>query len=358
MTVSSLSSKSAPSYQQIATASSTISLTSTDDLDDHNISGATIRSAPATISLPVAFWFLGILNNASWVIMVACAKSISEGGTALVFLANTIPAFGIKASAPYWFDKVSYRIRFSVASVLMAAAFIIVASFIGGGHGSTDYSLGMQLLGVACMSAQCGLGEASLLALAGKCDALPAETRANNRHTTPSNACLTCFSSGTGLAGVFGFLWKFVFNDWLGISLRLTLWLALTLSGFYFIIYYCYLWNVGSKVEYSEITKQQQQTTTDEEMVSSTADSSDEYDATSSTATPIVKIEEMDTRQRMELLLSLWPYMVPLFLVYVAEYALQAGTWTAIGFPVDNVEARNQFYEYSNWMVSQRLLPS
>ena len=27
----------------------------------------------------------------------------------------------------------------------------------------------------------------------------------------------------------------------------------------------------------------------------------------------------------------LWPYMLPLFIVYFAEYAMQSGTWTAIG---------------------------
>lgn len=27
----------------------------------------------------------------------------------------------------------------------------------------------------------------------------------------------------------------------------------------------------------------------------------------------------------------LWPYMVPLALVYFAEYAMQSGAWTAIG---------------------------
>ena len=29
---------------------------------------------------------------------------------------------------------------------------------------------------------------------------------------------------------------------------------------------------------------------------------------------------------------ALWPYMVPLLLVYFAEYAMQSGTWTAIGW--------------------------
>lgn len=28
---------------------------------------------------------------------------------------------------------------------------------------------------------------------------------------------------------------------------------------------------------------------------------------------------------------ALWPFMVPLFVVYFAEYAMQSGTWAAIG---------------------------
>lgn len=39
----------------------------------------------------------------------------------------------------------------------------------------------------------------------------------------------------------------------------------------------------------------------------------------------------MNFRQRLQATCRLWPYMVPLFLVYFAEYAMQSGTWTAIG---------------------------
>jgi len=46
--------------------------------------------------------------------------------------------------------------------------------------------------------------------------------------------------------------------------------------------------------------------------------------------------------------------MIPLFVVYAAEYALQSGTWTAIGFPVHDEQARNRFYAYSNWTVRLR----
>jgi hypothetical protein len=58
----------------------------------------------------------------------------------------------------------------------------------------------------------------------------------------------------------------------------------------------------------------------------------------------------MTFRQRLQVTLQLWPYMVPLFVVYSAEYAMQSGTWTAIGFPVTSAAARHKFYLYSNWM--------
>jgi battenin len=64
----------------------------------------------------------------------------------------------------------------------------------------------------------------------------------------------------------------------------------------------------------------------------------------------VMEISEMNGSQRFQLVLSLWPYMIPLFTVYVAEYALQSGTWTAIGFPVTDELSRDNFFEYSNWM--------
>jgi hypothetical protein len=42
--------------------------------------------------------------------------------------------------------------------------------------------------------------------------------------------------------------------------------------------------------------------------------------------------------------------MLPLFIVYFSEYAMQSGTWAAIGFPVEDEGARKKFYEYANWL--------
>ena len=64
-----------------------------------------------------SFWLLDLLNNALWVIMLACATNISSGGVALVFLANQLPGLLAKLTAPFWFHKVSYRKRMKMARV-------------------------------------------------------------------------------------------------------------------------------------------------------------------------------------------------------------------------------------------------
>lgn len=49
-----------------------------------------------------AFWMLGLINNANYVIMMAVAKEIAPGAVGVVFLADVAPTMLIKISAPYW----------------------------------------------------------------------------------------------------------------------------------------------------------------------------------------------------------------------------------------------------------------
>ncbi|CAB9500710.1 Protein BTN1 [Seminavis robusta] len=352
------------------------------DNDDHDDTSA-LGQQPADnaqniTSLAVAFWLLGLFNNSSYVIMIASAKTISEGGTALVFLANVVPSMCIKLTAPYWFDYVSYEHRMLVAFGCMVGSFAMVASSV---------VPSIQLLGVALGSAQSGLGEASLLAAAGKCDA--------------SGKCIAGFSSGTGLAGVFGFLWKFVWNEWIQLSMKTTLWLAQSLA----VLYICIFWKslrpfltqappttitATEEIEPLEMTTYQtplSTTTTNRSMAdtdSNAAEASsykddeigmqchpqdtepslesppeipdngfveDSHNNNNHSLQEPKPVHEMTVTERAQFVaMRLWPYIIPLFVVYAAEYSLQAGTWTAIGFPVDSEQARDEFYEFSNWM--------
>ena len=324
-------------------------------------------------SLIPSFWLLGLFNNASYVIMIASAKSISEGGTALVFLANIVPSLSIKLSAPYWFHRVSYKVRIRMATLCMVTSFFLVATatgivarFVGhaqhrpGSDGGTPVTAPIwmvltQLLGVAFGSAQCGLGEASLLALAGKFDAsiTPHTATATTSTTSTHNVkghCLTAFSSGTGMAGVFGFFWKWFWTDFLGFSLSTTLWLAMVLAGGYLWCFQEVDRQLDAILQTSYGDSLDLMLTTNEptdEMAPSDEDALT-HESQSSTF-PIIGLT---ATERFKLVIGLWPYTIPLFAVYAAEYSLQSGAWTAIGFPVDSVPSRDQFYEFSNWILT------
>ena len=67
---------------------------------------------------------------------------------------------------------------------------------------------------------------------------------------------------------------------------------------------------------------------------------------------------KMTAAERLKFTIALWPFMIPLIVVYFAEYAMQSGVWAAIGFPITSENARNQFYSYSNWMYQGGVLVS
>ena len=374
------------------------------EADIHTPASAAIESSSSSFGLGLAFWFLGVFNNASYVIMIASAKTISEGGTAVVFLANVLPSMLVKLTAPYWFDHVSYERRMILAVGCMIMSFALVASLSGGGggggnednSGSNSASTGgssstgmttttaLQLLGVALGSTQSGLGEASLLAAAGNCD------------ITGSGTYISYFSSGTGFAGVFGFLWKFWWNELWGCSMATTLWLAQSLALAYIGIFWTYLRPhlLASAPELppieqaddnstgpQQLTTYQGSTTVPKETqplelttyyTDDPAENNHTIDTLSNGGLGISvesendadnvgqeqlsdcdekAVHEMTLWDRFRFVGALWPYITPLFVVYATEYSLQAGTWTAIGIPdVHDEAARDKFYEFSNWM--------
>ena len=147
-----------------------------------------------TTRAPYWFWLLGLLNNASYVIMIASAKSIDAGGVAVVYLVAIGPGLAVKATAPYWFDLVRYEKRLLVAALSMVGGFLLAG--LGGRRP-------LQLLGVALTSFQSALGEATVLALAARHD----------------EGCVSAWSSGTGFAGIVGYGWVWLFTRALRLSM-------------------------------------------------------------------------------------------------------------------------------------------
>ena len=328
------------------------------------------------------YFLLGLCNNVGFVIMVAGAKTIAEAGVAIVYLVNVLPIALIKVTAPLWFDRISYNFRLVVCVLLQAASFLCVAL-------SDD--LGTQLVGVALGSASCGIGEVSFLAMA---------------YYFHSATMLAAWSSGTGLAGIVGYLWVIIVNVVAAASFEITIltaliWPAVWVVAFFFVMDLpnallgwdaCGLTMRCSRCErrgdrdldYTPLDKSTLSLSDNEndsentrriaktnpravsmlDDITASINSTDldhaETNASvrhgTSSPSQQKKGKPLDCATRTRTIAVLWKYMVPLFLVYFSEYAMQSGAWSAIGFPVSSKDARKDFYLKANLCYQVRAL--
>ena len=202
---------------------------------------------------------------------------------------------------------------------------------------------------------------------------------------THGRACITAFSSGTGIAGIVGYGYKTV-CELFGMGLTATVWSAMTFAVAYLLIYLKGLHSIEQSVQ-QDATPAQSKVRASIASESTLLVKNNHGDSegnviqgilhnnnreSSNSALEMVCSEIMQPNtpemtlqpdstaasssltafERFKLVISFWPYTIPLFTVYAAEYMLQAGVWSAIGFPVTSASARAQFYHNSNWTVS------
>ena len=254
------------------------------------------RAGREPLSHLIAYWALGLLNNAPFVILNASAKDLLPEAVGGFYLANSIPSLCVRLSAPYWFDLVTYRARMIAASLLMGTSFILLRTF--------SDSKGLLLCCVALMSVQSGLGETTLLSLSSRYE---------------SNKTLTAWSSGTGIAGVFGYVYVIVLRDVFKWTTEERLgWSSLLAFIFIFAFY-----NIEPVV-----------------------DSADSTDSSSTQGKSVVPMKtNLSWKGRLQLTAKLWPWTIPLLVVYWAEYAMQSGIWVVV--EIDGYSS-DDFYLYSN----------
>jgi battenin len=293
----------------------------------------------------VGFFLAGLLNNMAFVIMIAGAKNIAPSLVGVVYACNIIPSFLVKMSGPYWFHYFPYKSRVIIAALVFASSFVVVSL------GLMLDEVGLMLFGVTIGSSASGFGESSFLALTAFYD---------------SRVVLTAWSSGTGFAGILGYGWVIVFTSGFGASFKLTLLVALILP----VMYYLNFIFVLKPSSITDGNKQQTQALLDDSQNSTTISPPDSpIPSTSTELFPQSKGEEvavnialetskMSMKDRFTTILSLWPFIIPLILVYFAEYAMQSGVWAAMGFPIDSENARKEFYEFANWTYQGGVLIS
>ena len=299
----------------------------------------------------IAFCLFGLINNFTYVVFLSAAgdlikhaaQHVTEGS---ILLADILPGLIVKSTFPYVMHRIPYFFRVLFCTLASFIALWMV-SWAG------EHEMGLTFFGIVLASASSGLGELSFLSL---CSYFPVNA-------------ISFWSVGTGLAGVFGALAYLTLTSWLQLSVPLTLRIVSVLP-FGMLFAYLFLVKVPSEVSERDwawfhgfrggnyTTLEDHDEPMVDEPLPAEQQGIDEMEV-SDQEVPVyiareeatieepsvedtrIPIEKMELRQRIKLLKPLFvPYMIPLFLVFWAEYTINQGVAPVLLFPVDETPFR------------------
>ncbi|XP_056143887.1 battenin [Lampris incognitus] len=304
------------------------------------------------------FWLIGLCNNFAYVVMLSAAhdilkKQISDNttvptpasddlrtldfsvtnssnssrydcnpvSTAAVLLADILPTLVIKLAAPFFIHRLPYgfRVLFCVGAAI--TSFLLV---------SFSSAMWMSILGVIFASMSSGMGELSFLSLT----------------VFFSRNVLGGWGSGTGGAGVAGALLYSVLTQ-AGLSPRVTLLIMLVIPVAMLISYFSLLvfppdfrqWQCG------EAGSAMRGDSSEERR--GLMDSSDAEQEQLEKRTPEDRTTgPLTLTEKLHVIKSLVKFVVPLGLVYFAEYFINQGLLELLYFPAFYLSHAEQYRWY------------
>ncbi|ORY58387.1 protein btn-1 [Pseudomassariella vexata] len=278
----------------------------------------------ADTSVLVAFWLFGLINNVLYVIILSAAQDLvgSDVPKGVVLLADVLPSFFTKLIAPYFIHRVPYSIRILVFVAGSSAGMFLIALT------PPDKSVGIKMAGVVFASLTSGGGELSFLGL--------------THHY--GHMSLAAWGSGTGAAGLVGAGLYVVLTTWIGFSVKNSLLASaflpvIMLLSFFVILPRGPLREGARAKEYDIVPERDLEQDDVEDMPTDTAAASllAPGPAVASTAfSASADDSAAKFRSNLRRARSLFlPYMLPLLLVYVAEYTINQGVSPTLLFPLD-----------------------
>ncbi|XP_048847703.1 battenin isoform X2 [Brienomyrus brachyistius] len=303
----------------------------------------------------VGFWWLGLCNNFAYVVMLSAAHDILKQqetngteptaahsyhldrgnssssssydcnpvSTAAVLLADILPTLLIKAVAPFFIHQLPYGFRVLMCIATATASFLLV---------SFSSTVAMSILGVVFASISSGLGELSFLSLT----------------VFFPRFVLGGWGSGTGGAGVAGALLYSAFTQ-LGLSPRETLLVMLVVPIIMAASYYLLLVFPASFPQWHCVPEEGHLTTPNANqerrpLVSGEEDEEDEEirdgEAPEDSQGPLTY------KDRLAILRDLLRFIIPLGVVYFAEYFINQGLLELLYFPDFSLSHAEQYRWY------------
>ncbi|XP_014786537.1 battenin isoform X2 [Octopus bimaculoides] len=280
----------------------------------------------------LAFWIFGLCNNFAYVIMLSAAHDIlkeeenkkqnqsdtfqnnsstfgnttadsgskylicNEIGTGAILLADILPALLIKLSSPLYIQKLSYNLKVTIIIATTTLSFILV---------SAASNVIFSIIGVCFASFSSGLGEVTFLSL----------TSFFHKNV------VSTWSSGTGGAGIFGAL-SYAGLTMLNLSPRHTILVMLIIPAIFAFSYFVLLQKppvlqtLGTDVSHSMLLN---------------------------SSPPRLML---NTREKLVRIGAVVKYMLPLCLVYIAEYYINQTLFELLYFNKIWLKSAEQYRWY------------
>jgi battenin len=242
-----------------------------------------------------------------------------------VLLADVIPSVLVKLTAPYYIHVVPYNIRIWLFSALSACGMLLV------GFSSTDRDatgITIKMAGIVLASLSSGGGELSFLGLT---------------HYYGSSS-LAAWGSGTGGAGLVGAGAYALLTTTFGLSVRGTLLASallplIMLFSFFFVLPHGPLKAARhNSATYASLSDDEEAEDHPDSVRSSTSLLAQPHDRSVSPAyarrSSLQSAWHSLTTKLHRARALVLPYMMPLFLVYVAEYTINQGVAPTLLFPL------------------------
>lgn len=274
----------------------------------------------------------GLINNVLYVIILSAAQDlVGNVPKGVVLLADVLPSFFTKLVAPYFIHRIPYAARIIIFVALSSAGMLLIALT------PASQTVAVKLIGVVLASLSSGGGELSFLGLT---------------HYY-GHMSLAAWGSGTGGAGLAGAGLYVMLTDWIGFSVKSSLLASAFLPGIMLLSFFVILprgpLRQGILKEYQSIPERDPQEEDIEDIPAGAASSSLLAPGPTATSTAYSVCSEghkqsfvANLRRARSLF---FPYMLPLLLVYVAEYTINQGVSPTLLFPLDS----SPFSEYRSF---------
>ncbi|KAK6382388.1 battenin CLN3 protein [Exophiala oligosperma] len=263
----------------------------------------------------------GLINNVLYVIILSAALDLvgPDVPKGVVLLADVIPSFFTKLCAPYFIQVIPYSIRVIIFVLLSAMGMLLIALTPAYTDGGT---IATKMAGVILASLSSGAGELSFLGLV--------------HYYGPFS--LASWGSGTGGAGLIGAgLYAVATTSW-GLSVRTTLLASACLPVVMLISFFLILplgpLRLHAKTHPDDEPVGEQNEDIEQEQrqgLLSPPDGSTLAVLSQHTHTPTWTMFKRNLSRARSLF---FPYMLPLLLVYVAEYTINQGVAPTLLFPL------------------------